>query len=190
MICERSVFVIYLNLLWRKRAGEKLSYPQTHTISFHLEIHTSVGKQCTHQSVVLMVKTHHFFPMSKCVCLHASKRRKKKIAEANRYKNASSINDFSLTQLNSAQLSSAQRNETENFCLFVVIAVMLFDFPFHIRMNSHDFFIFGASISYRGWWMLRSNFMCMMCSIYFIFMFSKANACVCFLFFSISIHFC
>lgn len=66
---------------------------------------------------------------------------------------------------------SAQRNETENFCLFVVWFSVEFTWLFHFRCVD---FIPG----------LRSKCMCMICSVYFIFMFSKKrNAWV-------SIHFC
>lgn len=181
MICV-WVCLLSIWIFCEERAGE---WENANNI-FHLEVHISVGKQCTHQSVVMMVNAHTIFSQcqSERVCVpvpvHVSKkRREKKIAEANRYKNASSIDDFSWIQL---KLSSTQRNETENFCLFVSFSISHSDeFTWLFRFLCVDFIPWLMNA------VLRLKFMCMICSVWFIFMFSKANAWVCF---SFSIHFC
>lgn len=143
---------------------------------FHLEVHISVGKHCTHQSVAMMMMmvvnahTTFFSPNVKVsVCSASIKMRERRKLQR---QTDPKMHPASMT---TAESNSVQRNETENFCLFVWFFISHSDeFTWLFRFRCVDFIpkLMNAAIC-----------MCMICSVWFIFMYSKVNVWVCFSFY-------
>lgn len=143
---RECVYVCYLfESFVKNEQGKKLTHKE-HKIS-SIQIHRSVSKQCTHQSVV-MVNTPFFLWWLVCLCTLVEE--KEENCRGKQLKKIiSSIDDSSSMQLNSTQLIEMKQKICVLFRYYCLI------FHSRIQMNSHDSFVWCVDLTgadeYHAW---------------------------------------